>query len=264
MDQVFSPVYGCQETRELAAYAVIIIDIARSHGCFGWRRYDAVFWQQKAAGATLPWSEINASLMSNTVFAMLNGSQGLTCEFCFLSGHSKKDCALYCLEQYSMSSSSAATLPHRSHARGLGNAAVSKDTICLRFNKGTCTGICRYTHACSSCYTVGHAEPDCPKGKASSSYSQPVRGSSIRSSYTLTDSDCTFVVLLFCLSGLFRCVYFCLFSALITKLHWFMFSMHDPIATPIGTHMQISSHRINGLTAQKQIQIYWQPHRSGG
>ena len=155
------------ETRELAAYAVIIIDIAHFHGCFGWRRYDAVFLQQKAAGATLPWSEINASLMSNTVFAMLNGSQGLTCEFCFSSGHSKKDCTLYCLEQYSMSSSSAATPPHRSRARGRGNAAVSKDTICLRFNKGTCTGICQYTHACSSCYTVGHAEPDCPKGKAS-------------------------------------------------------------------------------------------------
>ena len=110
------------ETRELAAYAVIIIDIARSHGGFGWQRYDAVFWQQKAAGATFPLLEINASLMSNTVFAMLNGSQGLTCELCFSSGHSKKDCALYCLEQHPMSSSSASTLPQRSRAHGRGNA----------------------------------------------------------------------------------------------------------------------------------------------
>ena len=63
-------------------------------------------------------------------------------------------------------------------------------------------------------------------------------------------TDCTFVVLLFLFIRFF--IVF-IFAFSLPKLHWFMFGMHDPIATPTGTHMQLSSHRVNGFTARKQI-----------
>ena len=83
-----------QHTRELAAYAVTIIDLARAHGGQGWHLYDTRFHQQKAAGGLFPWSEINSSIMANTI-SLTGSSQGQACELCFIPGH---ECALYSME----------------------------------------------------------------------------------------------------------------------------------------------------------------------
>ena len=83
-----------QHTRELAAYAVTIIDLARAHGGQGWRLYDTQFRQQKGL---FPWSEINSSIVANTI-SLMGSSQGQACELCFTLGHTKHECALYSME----------------------------------------------------------------------------------------------------------------------------------------------------------------------
>ena len=58
-----------QECRDLAAYAQIVIHLARKHGGKGWLAYDKLFRQQMAAGAESSWAELNSSLMAATVLA---------------------------------------------------------------------------------------------------------------------------------------------------------------------------------------------------
>ena len=52
------------ETRQLAAYGMIVLQLALQHRGSGWRLYD---YQQHAAGAKIFWTEINPSLMAATV-----------------------------------------------------------------------------------------------------------------------------------------------------------------------------------------------------
>ena len=82
-----------QESRELAAYGMIVLQLARKHGGTGWLLYDRQFWQQRAAGATLPWTESNSSLMAATVLGNANGLQPRSCPHCLLSDHSREECA---------------------------------------------------------------------------------------------------------------------------------------------------------------------------
>ena len=82
-----------QEVQHLATYAVTVIDLANAHGGQGWKLYDTHFRQQKAAGGSFPWTEINTSVMANTVF--LHSSSGHCCELCLAPGHT---CALNTIE----------------------------------------------------------------------------------------------------------------------------------------------------------------------
>ena len=50
-----------QETRELAVYGLVILDLARKHGSQGWLLYDGLFCQQAAAGVMLLWTELNSA-----------------------------------------------------------------------------------------------------------------------------------------------------------------------------------------------------------
>ena len=64
-----------QETRELTAYGSIVLQLATKHPGGGGRcSYDREFCHQKAASATLPWAELNPSLMAATVLGQ--GSVG--------------------------------------------------------------------------------------------------------------------------------------------------------------------------------------------
>ena len=56
-------------TRDLLAYSQLILQLARQHGGGGWIAYNSHFRQQAAASATIPWSELNLSLMAATMFA---------------------------------------------------------------------------------------------------------------------------------------------------------------------------------------------------
>ena len=56
-----------QETRELAAYGSIVLQLARKHAGGGWLAYDRQYRQHQAAGANLSWTDISPSLMAATV-----------------------------------------------------------------------------------------------------------------------------------------------------------------------------------------------------
>ena len=58
---------GHDETRKLAAYGMILLQLACKNSGSGWLLYDQQFSQQQAASASLSWVEINPSLMAATV-----------------------------------------------------------------------------------------------------------------------------------------------------------------------------------------------------
>lgn len=58
------------ETRELAAYGMLVLQLAQKHWGSGWLFYDKQFCQHKAAGAPLPWPDV--SLMEATVLGKPN------------------------------------------------------------------------------------------------------------------------------------------------------------------------------------------------
>ncbi len=55
-----------EETRDMAAYAMIIIRLSRKHSGSGWLLYDKQFRQHVTAGSTLPWADINAIITPAT------------------------------------------------------------------------------------------------------------------------------------------------------------------------------------------------------
>ena len=146
---------NCEEARELAAYGMIVLHLARKHGGSGWLLYDRQFRQQRAAGATMPWTEINPSLMAATVLSNSGGLQPRSCPHCLSPDHSKEECALASLEGPSNSApvGSRRPWPYKPPDR--------------RFNKSGCKSAeCRYDHICSGCHKPGHPIADCrSKGK---------------------------------------------------------------------------------------------------
>ena len=87
-----------QETRDLAAYGLIVLQLSRKHAGEGWLAYDRQFRQHQAAGANLPWADISPSLMAATVLGQAAEGGGRTCPLCLASDHAKQDCALASLE----------------------------------------------------------------------------------------------------------------------------------------------------------------------
>lgn len=148
-----------QDTRDLAAYAVTVIDLALAHGGRGWCMYDSRFRQQKAAGGVFPWTEINSSIMANTIFSFM-GNQ--CCDLCLVPGHTRSDCALVSIEppQRAQDRPTPQTKPAATHQ------PYNKPPICRRFNRGTCFAHqCRFEHMCAGCKKTGHPVAECPLRK---------------------------------------------------------------------------------------------------
>ena len=62
-------------TRDLMAYGLIVLHLARKHGGRGWLLYDAAFRQQMAAGS-LAWTDLNASMMAFMVLSAADPAGG--------------------------------------------------------------------------------------------------------------------------------------------------------------------------------------------
>ena len=58
-----------EETRQLAAYGMIALQLARKHSESGWLLYNCQCQQHIAACTTLPWNDLNPSLMASKVLA---------------------------------------------------------------------------------------------------------------------------------------------------------------------------------------------------
>ena len=174
-----------QESRELAAYGMIVLQLARKHGGTGWLLYDRQFRQQRAAGATLPWTEINSSLMAATVLGNANGLQPRSCPHCLLSDHSREECALAPLEDPKATATppvGGRPSPTLRQPRRPAPYKLPDNSYCRRFNRGNCeSSNCRYEHTCAACHKPGHAEIHCwdgekGKGRAGDPYRPPPKG----------------------------------------------------------------------------------------
>ena len=159
-----------KETRELAAYGMIVLQLASKHQGAGWRSYDRQFRQHQAAGAGLSWADLNPSLMAATVLGDSSGGLGRPCSLCLSADHSKDDCALASLEATSRGGETFANhrvrhfrQPRRPSPYGSANSGG----VCYRFNRGTCLAAnCRFEHFCSNCQKTGHPAIRCLEPKA--------------------------------------------------------------------------------------------------
>ena len=150
----------------MAAYGMIILQLARKHIGTGWLVYDRQFRQHQAAGANLPWSDLSPSLMVATVLSQASGCQGRSCSLCLAADHLREDCALAALEPSSSSGQHSRTYYSGRQSRRPAPYGTT-DNICRRFNRGYCgSSPCRYDHVCSGCYKPGHPESQCLEGKA--------------------------------------------------------------------------------------------------
>ena len=159
-----------KETRDLLAYGLIVVHLARKHGGQGWLAYDALFRQQLAAGAVAHWTDINTSLMASTVLQAAGDTPGRACSRCWSSDHDKSQCALASLDG-SSSTGHSSTPVGRPLAR---SRSYRAQEICRRFNKGTCfRSTCGFEHRCSACFKLGHGAWDCDKPASSRAAAEP-------------------------------------------------------------------------------------------
>ena len=146
---------------------MIILHLARKHRGRGCLLYDRQFRQQKAAGADLPWAEINPSLMAATVLSNPGALQPKACPYCLSADHNKEECALA-----SFAAPSVSNPPPLGQIQGPSGCQSrrpvpykSPDTTCRRFDRGNCESAdSRNEHICSGCHRPGQPVHNC-KGK---------------------------------------------------------------------------------------------------
>ena len=127
-------------TRELVAYAQIVVQLARKHGGVGWLAYDQHFRQQLAGGSGAMWNDINNSLMSATVLAPSSDDlqKRTICSMCRGDDHSASECALRAIQPYLFVSHS-----NISRTPALIGTAALKDSILTKDGKPCAATITR-------------------------------------------------------------------------------------------------------------------------
>ena len=170
-----------KETRELAAYGMVVMYLAMRYKGSGWLLYDRQFRQHQAAGANLPWADISTSILAATVLGRPGEGGGRSCSLCLAADHAKEECALASLEAAKV----AAAPP--THRLPSGNRQARRPAPyhvegywCYRYNRsGYCnSSSCKFPHVCSFCHRQGHPEVFCHeknklKGKSGSAESKP-------------------------------------------------------------------------------------------
>ena len=147
-----------QLTRQMLAYARLIIREALRHGGAGWAEYDRVFRRQVSINALLPWNTLEPSLQAATILGQ-RSSEGTFCSLCQECDHLSHQCALAPLQQQLQPAA------HRPPRR-----VETLQRICVAWNKGTCfRHQCSFRHTCATCQK-GHKARDCPDTPPESEY----------------------------------------------------------------------------------------------
>lgn len=122
---------------ELAAYASIVLNLARDVKGTAWSRYDLVFRQAAAGNHQLPWHRREPDIWLTAAME-------------------------------------ASALPSTRPASHLDQPPAQRSSqICKRWNRGSCTyPLCKYRHVCFGCGESTHVTRDCPELAA-----QPTRRS---------------------------------------------------------------------------------------
>ena len=147
-----------EPTKQLVAYAQIVIQMAWKHGGLGWRSYDTRFRQQLAAGIPLEWTKVDPSILATSVIQSLESDS--ICRLCWESDHKMADCALASLDHKGSNRATPSSRPsaHPHPYRPSGE-------VCRKFNKGQCSNpACRHDRSASD-----HAALDCPKSNPQAS-----------------------------------------------------------------------------------------------
>lgn len=87
-----------QATRDMLAYARLVIREAQRHGGTGWLDYDRVFRQQAAIDATLRWNTLHSGIQAATLVGQTPGVRSM-CTLCREPDHTAVSCALAYLQQ---------------------------------------------------------------------------------------------------------------------------------------------------------------------
>uniref|UniRef100_A0A1X7U1S3 C3H1-type domain-containing protein n=1 Tax=Amphimedon queenslandica TaxID=400682 RepID=A0A1X7U1S3_AMPQE len=134
-------------TRDMLAYARLILGEAMRHGGSGWLEYDRAARQQRAIDPTKPWNVLDPGLHSALVLSRGSAASVKRCSLCHGADHTASQCALASLEH---TPSQPWTTPRR------------QSLVCVSWNRGTCSfpGTCSYRHVCSSCFG-NHKVRDC-------------------------------------------------------------------------------------------------------
>ena len=153
-------------TRQMLAYARLIIREALRHGGGGWAEYDRVFQRQVSINPALPWNVLEPSLQAATILGQ-RMSEGMLCTICQECDHTATRCALAPLQLQlqgpSQTVTSAASYRPPRHLETL-------QCICVGWNKGTCSRPqCAFRHICATC-RKSHKARDCPDTPAESEY----------------------------------------------------------------------------------------------
>lgn len=85
-------------TRELAAYGMVILQLAKKHRGNSWLLYDRLFRQHWAVGTETQWAYINPSLLAATVLSHPAEGPSCSCSLCLSADHTKEDCTLSSLK----------------------------------------------------------------------------------------------------------------------------------------------------------------------
>ena len=154
-------------TRDMLAYAHIIIHEALRHGGSGWMEYDRILRRQVAINPATPWNSLQPSLQVATI-----PSQGTTtsvcCTTCLECDHTTRQCALAPLQQQLCSEGGTAITT--SEVNRPPRRPESWLRICINWNRGSCSRpTCSYRHVCAKCQK-NHRARDCPDLPASSEY----------------------------------------------------------------------------------------------
>jgi hypothetical protein len=146
-----------QGTRDMLAYARLLIREAQRHGGVGWMDYDRVFRQQAAIDRSLQWNTLNPGIQSSTITGQAPRPNTF-CTLCHEVDHTAASCALAYLEP---SGPPSPPTTQRSAKRR------TSYSICMSWNRGKCTypGACTFRHVCSQCYQL-HRACDCPSSSA--------------------------------------------------------------------------------------------------
>ena len=80
-------------TRDMLAYARLLVREAQRHGGRGWLDYDRIFRQQAAIDPSLQWNTLHPSIQAATIVGGLPGS-GTFCTLCRGSDHPTSNCTL--------------------------------------------------------------------------------------------------------------------------------------------------------------------------
>ena len=148
-------------TRNLLAYARLIMREALRHNNNGWLDYDRSFRQQAAVDPSLPWNTLVPGLQASMILGNPTrqgiANQRQQCTLCRGFDHARSDCALSYLHPYMRTNQRN---PYR---------------ICTSWNKGNCVypGSCSFRHVCATCQLL-HKARDCLKTPEISMYKQSV------------------------------------------------------------------------------------------